>query len=235
MNLKSIFYRLSTVYGEIGILGIAKRLSNRVLGRLDDWTKRKIATDLAFDSAHNVETAGTDRVYGMRVVGGNVRHAKAHEATNPVDLIRALDECSLDLSRFTFIDLGSGKGRALLLAKNYPFKRIIGVEFAAELHNIALANIAMAGDERFELINDDAASFEFPDGPLLIYMFNPFGPVVARPVAIKLMKCWREAPRPIRIIYLNPTCLSEWIDAGWTVTRSDSPALLESPAKGNAQ
>jgi hypothetical protein len=177
MNIKSIFYRLSTVYEEIGFFGIVKRFWNRVLGRRDEWTKRNIATDLAFDLAHKVETSGTDRVYGMTVVGDNVRHAKAHEATNPIELTGVLDQCSSDLSQFTFIGLGSGKGRALLLAKNYPFKRIIGVEFAAELHSIALDNIAMAGDERFELINDDAAAFEFPGGPLLVYMFNPFGPL----------------------------------------------------------
>jgi len=41
----------------------------------------------------------------------------------------------IDLSKFTFIDLGAGKGRALLMASDYLFQKIIGVEFMPELHH----------------------------------------------------------------------------------------------------
>ncbi len=46
------------------------------------------------------------------------------------------------LQDFTFIDLGSGKGRVLLMASEYPFQKIIGVEFMPELHRAAQKNIA---------------------------------------------------------------------------------------------
>ncbi len=47
----------------------------------------------------------------------------------------------IDYRQFVFVDFGFGKGTALLLATEFPFKRIIGVEFSPELHRIAEENI----------------------------------------------------------------------------------------------
>ncbi|MBZ5489392.1 MAG: class I SAM-dependent methyltransferase [Acidobacteriia bacterium] len=58
------------------------------------------------------------------------------------------------LQDFTFIDLGSGKGRALLMAAQYGFKRIIGVEFMPELHRVAQENIRKYTAHRTEASPD---------------------------------------------------------------------------------
>ena len=52
------------------------------------------------------------------------------------------ERLQLDYRRFTFVDVGSGKGRALLLASEYAFQEIIGVELSPELDRIARSNIA---------------------------------------------------------------------------------------------
>src|SRR5258708_19178551 len=84
-----------------------------------------------------------------------------------------------DFSKFTFVDLGSGKGRVLLMASDYPFQRIIGVEFMPELHCAAIKNVASYSNDHqrcrhIEAVCLDARDFQFPSGPLVVYLFNPF-------------------------------------------------------------
>jgi methylase of polypeptide subunit release factors len=66
---------------------------------------------------------------------------KLHTASDPDELANAVASLDVEHKDFTFIDLGSGKGRALVLALSYPFRRVVGVEFALELHRVAEANL----------------------------------------------------------------------------------------------
>jgi SAM-dependent methyltransferase len=110
------------------------------------------------------------------------------------------------LQDFTFIDLGSGKGRVLLMASDYPFKRIIGVEFMPELHRTAQKNIACYPNDReqcrqIETVCMDAREFQFPDGPLVVYLFNPFPESTFAQVLENLRLSVEQAPRPVYIAY----------------------------------
>jgi SAM-dependent methyltransferase len=107
---------------------------------------------------------------------------------------------------FTFVDLGSGKGRVLLMAAPYGFKKIIGVEFMPEWHRAAEENIrkfsaAHPGSRPIESLCVDARDFEFPDGPLVVYLFNPF----PEPVFVAVMERLRESllnnPRSFFLAY----------------------------------
>src|SRR5262249_1769176 len=100
---------------------------------------------------------------------------------------------------YTFIDLGSGKGATLLYASEYPFRRIVGVEFARELHDIARRNIVAykSSTQRcrvIEAIHADAAEFQFPSGPLVIFANNPFGPAVWSRVFENLARVYAGSP-----------------------------------------
>jgi predicted RNA methylase len=55
--------------------------------------------------------------------------------------VTALNSLQLQWEDFAFIDLGSGKGRTLLLAAEYPFERVIGVEYCPQLNEVARSNI----------------------------------------------------------------------------------------------
>jgi SAM-dependent methyltransferase len=107
---------------------------------------------------------------------------------------------------FTFIDLGSGKGRSLLMASDYPFRRIVGVEYLPDLHRIAEGNIARYSSEKQQCreihsICQDARDFEFPAEPTVLYLFNPFPePVFAR-VMGSLKKSLEDSPRPFYVAY----------------------------------
>lgn len=113
------------------------------------------------------------------------------------------------LKGFTFIDLGAGKGRALLMASDYPFQQIIGVEFMPDLCQAAEENIASysvnSNDRQkcspIEMVCLDACDFQFPAEPLVVYLFNPF----SEPVFVKVLENLRlsveQAPRPVYIAY----------------------------------
>jgi hypothetical protein len=124
----------------------------------------------------------------------------------------AADHESLDyagLNDFTFIDLGAGKGRALLMASDYPFQRIMGVEFMPDLCHAAEENIASysaSSNDRqqcrqMEMVCLDACDFQFPAEPLVVYLFNPF----SEPVFVKVLENLRlsveQVPRQIYIAY----------------------------------
>jgi hypothetical protein len=114
-----------------------------------------------------------------------------------------------DLSGFTFIDLGSGKGRTLLMASDYPFARIIGVELLPALNRIAEENIAKYKSETqkcFSIasVRGDATAFALPDGPLLVFLFNPFLESGLKRVVANLEDSFRANPRPVFVVYHNP-------------------------------
>src|SRR3984957_17090364 len=97
-----------------------------------------------FDERFGVETSGL--IYELPSGHQHDLHNNGYFAVAPSvfhSIMRAmLEQLHLDFQRFRFVDLGSGKGRALLLASDYPFREIIGVELSPELDQIARANIA---------------------------------------------------------------------------------------------
>jgi SAM-dependent methyltransferase len=119
------------------------------------------------------------------------------------------DHTTLDFRDFTFVDLGCGKGRTLLMASDYSFRRIIGVELLPALHQIALDNLRQyknAAQKCFalETICADATAFPFPEGPLVLYLFNPFPESGMRRVVANLAEMLRADPRPVYVLYHNP-------------------------------
>ena len=110
---------------------------------------------------------------------------------------------------YTFVDLGSGKGRMLLVAAEYPFRKIQGVEFAVQLHRAAEQNIARychRGRQCRDIrsVNVDATEYTFPDGNLVLYLYNPFGLEVTKKVFANLEKAIAHTPRNVVVIMVNP-------------------------------
>jgi SAM-dependent methyltransferase len=105
-----------------------------------------------------------------------------------------------DLSRFTFVDLGCGKGRALLLAEECEFKKIVGLDFAKPLVKIASRNAAIVKSQRITVIHGDARDFDFPPGPLVVFLYNPFSERITRGVMQRL----NSHANTVYIAYVNP-------------------------------
>lgn len=185
------------------------------------WCAQRDAMDLDFDRKYGVDTSGIVPLSQLDVENGSwiygARYQPLHAAVDFEDILRGLD---LDYEHFTFIDLGSGKGRALLLASMLPFKEIIGVEFCEELSRIAESNlnrfpVDVTKCRNFKIVTMDAGEFEFPAVPLVVYLYNPFEPPVLTRVIENIAASFQEHPRRIIILLMNPCYSTLWISYGF--------------------
>lgn len=162
--------------------------------------------DIDFDWEHRVDTTSANVSRRSRWIG--LLNSSYQPIESPL-FQEMLNLLGIDYPQFTFIDIGSGKGRPLLLASEYPFRRIIGVEFLAELNAIAENNIRKFPDERkkckrIEARLADATAFEFPSEPLVVFMFHPLPESGFRRVIANLLESIGGNPRPVWLIYANP-------------------------------
>ena len=177
--------------------------------------------DADYDWDYRVNTTSGAVAWRERLLGS---FTSGYQPTDPVafhQMLETLKQATdLYLAEFTFIDLGSGKGRTLLMASDYPFRRIVGVELLPALHQLAQQNLVQyqsASQKCFALksICVDAGEFDFPEGPLLIYLFNPFPESVLLRVLANLRRALDESPRTVYLIYYNPQLAAVIAEAGY--------------------
>jgi SAM-dependent methyltransferase len=109
-----------------------------------------------------------------------------------------------DLGEMTFVDYGSGRGRALFLAIEHGFRAAIGAEIEPAHHRVAVANLARYGGADIRLVHGDARALPLPAGPIAIFIYNPFPRPVMRDVVANLVRSLRSDPRPAWVIYEAP-------------------------------
>jgi predicted RNA methylase len=159
--------------------------------------------DRRFDRRYALDTGGVVEPTDLDVVEGDPTTGFTYVAT-PVRVARSwLRVLPGDPREFTFVDLGAGKGRVLAIAAGHGFRRVVGVEFASELHDAARGNARAAAKHgiRFETRLGDAGSFEFPAGPLVVHLNNPFAEPVMRRVLENLESAYATGPAPIVVVY----------------------------------
>lgn len=161
------------------------------------------------DRKYGSETGGRIPLERLQIDSPNVKVGVQYEPVSELYFRRMLRAVDLQPHTYAFVDLGSGKGRALLMAAEYPFTRYVGIDFSPELHEIAERNVerykARTGStQSFELRVGDAAGFEFPPEPVALHLFNPFGEPVLRQVLHRLAASLRESPRSVLVFYKNP-------------------------------
>jgi SAM-dependent methyltransferase len=124
---------------------------------------------------------------------------------------RIMRGLALDFSKFVFIDLGCGKGKALILAADLPFQEIIGVEYQQELVRTARRNLDHVAAKKprlrdVELLCMDAGEYILPDRNIVLYLYDPFGPEVLCGVLSQIQLSMRRNPREIFVAYAEPSC-----------------------------
>jgi SAM-dependent methyltransferase len=115
------------------------------------------------------------------------------------------------IEAYTFVDVGAGKGRALLLAAELPFRKVIGVELNEDLARIAHQNVAlwsrMARPRiKLRVMAQDAAEFRWPRSPLLVYLNNPFECELVAQLAASIAAAAASGPGLADLLYVNPAC-----------------------------
>jgi hypothetical protein len=156
-----------------------------------------------------VSTKGRVAADSVTVIG--TRQAEGHDYRPTPRLVFdwALSAIDEDLSKLSFVDYGAGKGRVLLLASQHPFMAVGGIEYAEELHDAATMNIAQFPRSQMkcrdvECVHDDAAEIGALEGPAVHYFFNPFSREVFAEVLSSLVTSYRNHPRRLYLILLDP-------------------------------
>jgi SAM-dependent methyltransferase len=125
---------------------------------------------------------------------------------------RLMAAVPLDPTESTFVDLGSGRGRALFFAARAGFRRVIGVELDEILARHAAANVERWTERRpsrvpgqeIQALQGDAAVFVPPKAPLLLFLFNPFGPDTMGRVLTTLTNAPFGPEDSVFVAYQNP-------------------------------
>lgn len=207
--------RAHRAFKRVGPLGFARLGFHNVRIALSGTAGRhRYIHDDSWDRLHGVDTAGTVAIEDLTAPEEGKPGAVRYEPTPPKCFAYLLEEARIgDLSDFTFIDVGSGKGRVLLLAALAGFKRAIGLEFGEELHVIARENIQIMKDRLAPAvvtsIRVDARSYSFPPEPTVCFLNNPFGADAITSLLNSIETSLRDRPRPFTIIYYHSNHVGE--------------------------
>jgi tRNA1(Val) A37 N6-methylase TrmN6 len=160
-----------------------------------------------FDIRYNTDTHKRVLFRDLNIQKTSIEHRISYDPS-PISpflkLIKKLKPTDSDV----FIDIGSGKGRILLLASTLGFRLVVGIEFSEELFNISKRNILNYTRKRkcvpkIEVQNIDALKYKFTN-ETFIFLFNPFDQEIMEVVISNLINSYYSNPRNICIIYNNP-------------------------------
>jgi len=189
----------------------------------------------SFDQEFNVDTAGEfdgwTYLSDLAIPSKNWIHGNNYAAIEPARFRTAMGKLRVRFEDFIFVDFGSGKGRALLMAAGFPFKRIVGVEFSPTLNAIAQSNIQkreFSGNSpiekmpgrRVDSVCMDFLDFPLPLEPSVFFLFDPCDEYVLGKLLARIEDSLRLQPREIRLVYVAPTAGKEQLlDSARFLTR----------------
>jgi hypothetical protein len=218
-----------------------KAVLRRIASQLPEARRRAAAlreAEREFDRRYHVRTAGVVNLADMSIPSPNQRFGVRCEGIDPGDfqvLMRAFTAVA-DPREYTFVDLGCGLGKAMALASEFPFRRIVGVDFAPDLHAACLANLATLrapSQQCFDLsaVRCDALDFALPTSPLALFLYNPFDEEVMAPLVRNVAASYESDRRPIVVLYDTPQHAGPWEQAGSfrQVLRTRGAAVFATP------
>ena len=172
-----------------------------------------------FDQVHGTDTSGLVPARDLMTGHPNDEHVTAYYAVAPSILRSLVDQWHKTnpphhITDYTFLDLGSGKGRAILLASEFPFRQVIGVELNPAMVTIAEANVelwrqAHAEDPTadaiapIQIVGDDALNLPLPATPTVIFLFHPFEEPVLKPLLRRIEAAFSTRRGSLDLLYVN--------------------------------
>jgi len=202
----------AAVRGIREVLTVPKFLLRKLLGRAQP---PKVKAKHAFDVLHGVDTSGLVEGRDLRSGHKNDRFITAYFGVPPTRLIHALElwqrTSSTAPSQFRFVDVGCGKGRAVLVASQFGFRDIVGIELQPKLAETAGENVERWRQQNalstgIAILCGDGPSLlpQLLDGPTLIYLYNPFLPPVLRSLLTAILDHSEKLTGPVDVVYLYP-------------------------------
>lgn len=185
---------------EMGVLRTGKYALFVLRARLMRMSDQKKDSHLGVKTRENVQLETLD------VCSENKQHGFSFVPSSERMVRVMLANLPENLSQFSFVDFGSGEGRVLLVAAAFPFREVIGVEFAKELHELAIRNIAhvfpsSTKRDRITSLHLDATQFEIPRHECLLYFYNPFGEHIFEQVLKNIERAHDECGKKMFVLY----------------------------------
>ena len=108
--------------------------------------------------------------------------------------------------RHTPLDVGSGKGAAVLMASEFPYKRLVGVELNAELVHDARDNVEKFNTRTGKHIAPEWSVGDFfqwkpPQQPCVFFFNNPFPATLTLLALERLEKMLSEHQYPTILVF----------------------------------
>jgi SAM-dependent methyltransferase len=169
---------------------------------------------------YHISTLGEDELKSLKERGIDISHATIYMPVNYYVIERLMREIVKYESNKTFLDVGCGKGRAMIVAAAYGFEQITGIDFSKEFCEDTEATIQLYSQKNstahFKVINTDAYYFEIPKDITTIFFFNPFDGFIMNEVVSNIIKSRNRCFRTIRVMYANPQHKSIFLENGFS-------------------
>jgi SAM-dependent methyltransferase len=196
--------RLRASVEKRGIAGTLRAAPRRLIVRR--W---RALQELHFDLTHGVRTRGL--VWHDHRAGDDTAyaHASHYQGVGPASFRESIAALGIDAKEYVFVDIGCGSGKALVLAAQHAFRRIVGVELSPELAHAAKLNIERLRRRGttlppVEIVCADGATYAFPSLPLVVFLYNPFDETIMGRLMDQLGSCLAASRQPAFVIYETP-------------------------------
>ena len=218
-SLPGILRKLRWSLAQRGALGSVRFAFSRLRTR-----SRTTPGAHPFDQQHGVDTSGL--IGGSELVTGHPhdRYNTAYYGMSPSRFRGAIERWKAlppvaPTESYTFVDLGCGKGRAVMMATCFPFVEVVGVELNPKLASVAKKNLPTwrqggSCNAPVRICCEEATEFEFPAGPCLLYLFNPFAQPVVERLLDGLTETFGDRPGLLDIVYFNPEAAEAFESCG---------------------
>jgi hypothetical protein len=168
----------------------------------------------------------------LTITNGDKKKASRYEAVSFYMLEKLLHAFQKVSGLTSIVDLGSGKGRVLMVASHFGFTDITGIDFAEEL--CLQANMNMKKKEKefpnisWRVINENVENYDIGSRDSVFFMFNPFTEVILKRFLEKLDHSCHEFPRSVYFLYASPQHQQLLLDDGYAIIYQTQMMHLES-------
>jgi len=163
-----------------------------------------IIEDYYFDIKYGIDTSEIVEVKNLDITDEDKKHSVLYQPTRIRHFKNLLSELRLPEGS-VFVDFGSGKGRILLVASNYNFKRVVGVEISSQLCEIARNNLEIYEKKlkrplHVEVVESNVLQYNMRDDETVFYFFRPFDSLIMEKIIEKIINSLKENPRKVWLI-----------------------------------
>jgi SAM-dependent methyltransferase len=172
-----------------------------------------------YEKKLGINTHSIVNLNSLTLAGENSEQNHHYQGASYFILFSIFNKLPEDIKNSNFVDYGCGKGRALFVAEQCGFTKLIGVDIAKELIDDANTNKLVYqkknNQSEFHFLFNDATTFQIPENSSVFYFFNPFGKDIMQKVIQNIKESLKQNPRKIYCIYLNPKYKSVFDNSGF--------------------